>query len=429
MSFSLELVYEFVLAPLVWLIFQVGRFFGGEKWKLFVDEKNRRRFYRGDRELGEDEIRALAAKRPIWIHAASGEIEYARPVLRELHRQFPEVPLLVTYTSPSARRILRKLPEPAAWGPVPWEFRGQWARFFERWNPAVALFARTDVWPLAARESARRKIPAALFSATFAANSSRLSFPVRSLTLRILSRLQRISVVSGADGAVLGEAGFQGPVEIDGDTRFDQVFHRLEHPQPVKESLRPDEPILVAGSTWPEDDEILLELLGPQGAGVKILWAPHEVNETRLSELGSRISARGARSGRYSVRADWKDIDVLILDELGVLAELYRWGRVAFVGGSFRRQVHSVMEPLAAGCPVLVGPHHLNNREALEFQSVRVQGEALVTAVSDALTLRAALERKLAWSHGAEAETVRQTLRSRAGATERIVAWVRFARR
>lgn len=426
MSSALFFLYEFLLAPVAWFLFQAGRLFGDEKWKLFVAEKNARTFHRGDRPLTADEESKIREGRPIWIHAASGEIEYARPVLRRLKAEFPGVPLIVTYTSPSARRILRDLPEPDAWGPLPWEFRSHWGTFFWRWTPRLALFARTDVWPLAARETARRRVPAALFSATFATDSSRLRGPALWMTRRTLSFLSRVAVVSLEDLDVLHARGLTGDFHAEGDTRFDQVFHRLAHPKPLHARLRPPPgaDVLVAGSTWPEDDRVLLEAL-PQFPALRVLWAPHEIGDERLRGLEAKITAAGRRCVRYSEAREWNEGEILLLDQIGVLAELYTWGRVAFVGGSFRRQVHSVMEPLAAGNSVLVGPYHLNNREALDFQKIVVHGEKLVTVTANSIAFTQALERKLSWSKDAAIADVQDAVRSRAGATEKLIEWLR----
>nr|AIA89398.1 Glycos_transf_N [uncultured Bdellovibrio sp.] len=119
-------------------------------------------------------IEEIARLRPIWIHAASGEIEYARPLIRELKKKYPETPLLVTYSSPSAKKILGGLDEVDAWAALPWESAAAITDFIEKWKPRVLLFARTDVWPVLADTCHQLGLPSLLFAATFAQNSSRL---------------------------------------------------------------------------------------------------------------------------------------------------------------------------------------------------------------------------------------------------------------
>lgn len=110
---------------------------------------------------------------PIWIHAASGEIEYARPLIREFKKRFPKIPVVITYSSPSAKKILLKMTEVDVWGPSPWDSITACQKFLDRLQPQAAYFARTDVWPEISYQLKHRKIPAILFSATFAKNSSR----------------------------------------------------------------------------------------------------------------------------------------------------------------------------------------------------------------------------------------------------------------
>jgi len=126
----------------------------------------------------------------------------------------------------------------------------------------------------------------------------------------------------------------------------------------------------VCGSTWPEDEEILLPAIKDwiEKKG-RVVLAPHEVSTKHLETLKKLLQKSGLSFDVYSDSAAWKK-PLLLVDEIGCLQELYSWGHVAFVGGSFKEKVHSVMEPLCTGIPVMVGPHHQNNREALQFQYV-----------------------------------------------------------
>lgn len=318
-------------------------------------------------------LQALPA-RPLWIHASSGEIEYAKSVIREAKQLYPQIPILVTYFSPSAKKLIQKFSGIDLAMALPWDHRKSVAKFLDYYKPRAFLIARTDVWPEIATEAKARGIPGLLFAATVSGGSSRKGFISGALTRTALNALNQIYCVSVEDQENILELGVRTPTAIAGDTRFDQVIHRLHNPSPHRTELRPlnkKGKIFVMGSTWPQDEEILLPALKKWiGLGHQAIIAPHEIGDTRLDNLEKQIEKIiGRRPDRYSKINTWTS-PVLLVDQIGCLQELYAWGDVGFVGGSFKDKVHSVMEPLCVGLPVLVGPHHANNREALQFQNV-----------------------------------------------------------
>jgi 3-deoxy-D-manno-octulosonic-acid transferase len=385
-----------------------------------VDDKNRQIFHVLP-PYTEDLIRRA---KPFWIHASSGEIEYARPVLRALRKQFPQVPLLVTYSSPSAKKMLSSLSEIAAWGPLPWDCEKSCGRFIARWQPRAFLVARTDVWPVIAETAKRSAIPSLLFSATFAENSSRLHGVSASVTQWALNQLSAIHCVSDKDVQELSTLKLATPVTVQGDTRFDQVFHRLENPRILKTELQPSaaSPVLVAGSTWPEDEVILIEALKILKGTLRMILVPHEVDEAHLSQVETLLQNRGLSFDRYTVASAWST-DVLIVDQVGILAELYTWGQGAFVGGSFRKQVHSVMEPLAVGLPVFVGPYHRNNREALAFKEKIFSDHPAVTEVQTAEDLVQKLNILIHSPPSQFGKLLQTEMRSLASSTQAVIQW------
>ncbi|MCX7978435.1 MAG: hypothetical protein N2578_05470 [Bdellovibrionaceae bacterium] len=398
-------------------------FFPLAKWSLIflspLLSKKVKQLVRDKRKPQFQSNRTPRPGQPIWVHAASGEVEYARPVLRELSRLLPQCPLLVTYTSPSAIRILRNIPEADWWGAAPWDTPWDVENFIEQWRPRVALFARTDVWPNTAFTLQRHGIPSLLFSATFSPTSSRLSSLSAIITEASLNKLNMIYCVSNVDRSLLfSKLKISTPVEVRGDTRFDQVFYRLDHPKPVRSIELPSKQIIVAGSTWPEDEEVLLPALRALPE-VRLLLAPHEIHPERIVELEQKLARLGMSFQLYSQANRWES-DVLILDEIGILAEIYRWGDVAFVGGSFRRQVHSVMEPLACGLPVLVGPYHQNNREAVELQNQIYPVRAVVAVQSE----RELIEQLKIWLNTRPTkEQIRNLIQGQMGASLAVAEW------
>jgi 3-deoxy-D-manno-octulosonic-acid transferase len=381
-------LYRFFLYPLAFLILQICRPLLGKKAKQMVADKNNHFF-----EVKNNTAEWIATQRPFWIHAASGEIEYARPVIRELKNKFPDVPVIVTFSSPSAKKIIKSLADVDAWGSLPWDFHKDCRNFIEKWQPRAWLVARTDVWPVMAEVCREKNIPSLLFAATFAENSSRLRGASAKITQWALNQLSEVHCVSVDDVKQLEKLQLQVPVHVHGDTRFDQVFYRLQHPKPLKNELRPTvgNAIFVAGSTWPEDEKVVLPAFAAIQKNCKMILAPHEIHENHLQDLERQLKALNLTFCKYSTATQWTNEDVLIIDHVGILAEIYTWGSVAFVGGSFRKQVHSVMEPLAAGLPVLVGPYHHNNREALVFKNKTIGSHPAVIEVLDSESLAGTL--------------------------------------
>lgn len=411
-------LYQNILYPSISFLISFFAFFQkNKKWAQFYFERKSPQFQKIRPELFDK-------KKPIWIHASSGEIEYARPVLRELKKLDPSLPLLVTYSSLSAKKILAGLAEIDAWGPSPWDSRLSVQKFLDEWKPQLALFARTDVWPQVSYQLSQRQIPSLLFSATLADNSSRKGVG-KSLQKFCLSHLTKIMAVSEDDLKNFQELGLEN-VEVKGDTRFDQVFYRLENAQKIRTELKPSNAsqVFVAGSIWPEDEEQIIPVI-KKNPGLKFILAPHEVSAESIKKLEEDLRSRAITFTRYSMAEKWERESVLIVDKVGVLAEIYPWGRFAFVGGSFRRLVHSVMEPLAAGLFTFVGPHHQNNREALLFQSKFVGQTPLVQVVHSSDELDQKLKNLLTSSNLSQGE-ITQYLQDLTGSTKTVVEWIRW---
>ncbi|HEX7675703.1 MAG TPA: glycosyltransferase N-terminal domain-containing protein [Bdellovibrio sp.] len=392
MSVIVFWIYKYLVTPLAYGLLQLLRPFFSGKMREMIEDKNKG-FYKIKKQGGESEI---AEARPLWIHAASGEIEYARPVIREYRRQHPHVPIMVTYSSPSAKKILEGLHEVDVWAALPWDVDFILKEFITKWNPRALLFSRTDVWPTLAKVTSKQGVPTCLFSATFADNSSRLKGLTRYLTKYSLNHVAEIHCVSEEDRRNLDVLGLKTKIFVSGDTRFDQVFHRLENPKPLKNELMPtpDEFVFIAGSTWPEDESIVIPALAKlKRQAFKAIVAPHETTPAHLEKLEKQMSEAGLPFVRYSKTTEWPTGSILLIDQVGILAELYTWSDIAFIGGSFKKQVHSVMEALAAGLPVMVGPFHQNNREALFYQKKNFSSGMIVQVVHSSEDLVVLIDR------------------------------------
>jgi 3-deoxy-D-manno-octulosonic-acid transferase len=421
--------YRLVLAPLALMVLALGRPFWSAKIREMLSERDHTNW-------------TPLLTRPIWIHASSGEIEYAKSVIRELKAKYPELPLLVTYFSPSAKRLLKNFAGPDLMMPLPWDSPFWVQKFLNFYKPRVGLFARTDVWPTFATEAHKQDIPLLLFAATLSDDSGRTRGLGAWLSRWSFSKLSAIFCVSKEDERNFLQLSSDLNVTVAGDTRFDQVQHRLQTVSSLPSTLMPavKDFVFVAGSTWPEDEDVLLPVLPELTVRhVRVILVPHEISIGHLQDIEARLSSRGLSSVRFSLAKSWTAPDILIVDQVGILADVYRWGNVAFVGGSFKEKVHSVMEPLAAGLPVLVGPYHQNNREALQFQGIKLSnGDTAVRQVDNGGELKNKIFRlqtqwQTQWQN--QWQTDRQNgpaikpelagvVREFSGATARVVVWV-----
>lgn len=318
-----------------------------------------------------------AKRRVVWFHAPSvGESLMAQAIIAELRRQQPDVQIVFTYFSPSAERVAQRVGADVA-DYMPWDTRRSMQLALDALKPQAIAFVRTEIWPALVRLAAERNIGMALVNAVLAPNSSRLRGSSRWLLEPAYARLDRVGAVAPTDGERFSKLGVDpARVYVTGDARFDQVYARVETldlEQPLLRRLRdPRVTTVVAGSTWSTDDEELIPAYAAarKGCPLRLLIAPHEPDGAHLRSLEGRLSAAGLRHERLgAVEASTGALpEVIVVDRVGVLADLYAVAQVAYVGGGFHGAgLHSVVEPAALGVPTIFGPRHGNAREADEL--------------------------------------------------------------
>lgn len=303
----------------------------------------------------------------IWIHASSGEIEYAKSLIREYKKSNPESQIYVSYSSLSAPSLFKNIADSVTgFFPLNWDITADNKKLIEHIRPEIIIFSRTDYWPNLIRFAHSKGIKLA----TIAANPKQ-SF-LNSLWLKFCcSDFSFFSCVEEDQVSYLQNLLPKTKVVYIPDTRFDQVFHRLQQNTLVQ--LDSNKKRITFGSTWPKDDAVIKPIIPELLAkGFSLIWAPHDINYAHLlyAELKNKL-----QSNKVITLANLKtneDFDILIVDRIGVLADFYRYSKISFVGGSFVSRVHSVMEPLCAGNFVITGPHYHNNPEAIAFKKLNL---------------------------------------------------------
>ena len=365
----------------------------------------------------------------LWIHAPSvGEGLQARPILELMRQRHPNVQLAYTHFSPSAESFARSLDVDFR-DYLPFDSNADAHLALDALKPTALVYSKLDVWPTLSAVAHDRGVRLGLVSATLAATSSRRSRFASALLHDAYARLDAVGAIDDADATRLVELGVRPSViAITGDTRYDQVWQRarrVDRASPILSRLGSDRPTLVAGSTWPADERVLLPafIAARRGTGnARLVIAPHEPTGAHLDPIEAWGRAEGLRLDHLDLANS--SSDVVLVDRVGVLGDLYTLADVAYVGGGFHDAgLHSVLEPAAFGAPVLFGPRHHASRDALLL--VRDGGGR---SAADLASLTDAL---LMWLHDPTARRVaggqaRALVDNGVGAAERSLRVVEF---
>jgi 3-deoxy-D-manno-octulosonic-acid transferase len=359
----------------------------------------------------------------LWMHAPSvGEGLQARPVLEIARMRRRDLQLAYTYFSPSAVGFARNLDVDFR-DYLPFDTPGDARVALDALRPTALVFSKLDVWPVITHEARARGVRLGLISATLARGSSRRSRAASALLRDAYAALEVVGAIDDADADRLVQLGVRSNViVVTGDTRYDQVWlraQRVDRANPMLARLRSARPTIVAGSTWPADEAVLLpafEALRKTQQDARLIIAPHEPSVQHVAQ----ITAWTQRAGITCARLDETDAptaDVVVIDRLGVLGELYALADMAYVGGGFHSAgLHSVLEPAAFGTPVVFGPRYDGSRDA----ALLIQRGAGVSVANES-----DLSRRLrAWITDASARReagnyARALVRSGVGAAER----------
>jgi len=312
--------------------------------------------------------------RPIvWAHASSvGESLQARAVIDVLRRRTPGLQVVFTFFSPSAERVCEDFPADIC-SCLPWDLPGVMGPVLDAVQPSVIMFTQREVWPTLADQAATRGVPTVLIAGAMPEGAGRLSRAGRLVLGEAFRSLRAVAAVSEEDGERFGLLGVKSDrVTVTGDPGVDAVRDRVAGIDRTAPHMRifggERRPILVAGSTSPSDEEVLIPAVArvrDSVPGLRIVLAPHEPDGCDFAGLGGALAADGwtpallgdIEGALGAERAH--GADVILVDRVGVLADLYALGSVAYVGGGFHTGgLHSVLEPAAAASPVLVGPRY-----------------------------------------------------------------------
>lgn len=332
-----------------------------------------------------------------WFHCASlGEYEQGKPVIEAFKSEFPDYLILLTFFSPSGYNQRHQIKDADHIFYLPIDSRQNAKRFVKTVKPAVAVFVKYEFWFNFLNELFIRNIPVFTISAIFRPTQHFFRW-YGGWSRTHLRKINRI-FVQDEESAELMRMIDVGNIVVSGDTRFDRVsdVKAIQKPFPLIDRFVGGKQIVVAGSTWPADENLLMALSKETGGKLKFIIAPHEIHETRIKELARKL---GPQAAIYSKSANASLIDktFLIVDSMGMLSQLYRFANIAYVGGGFGAGIHNILEAAAYGVPVFFGPNYYRFREAREMTKGEMafpvtNSEELSTQVNALLNDREKLE-------------------------------------
>ena len=296
----------------------------------------------------------------LWFHCASlGEYEQGLPVFKELRKLYSKHKIILTFFSPSGYEIRKNTEVADLVVYLPLDTKHNAKQFLELVHPELTIFVKYDIWPNYLLELKKRKLKAILISALFRENQSYFKW-YGSMMRQALSSFEHIFVQDEASQKLLKTINFNN-VTIAGDTRFDRVSNQLEQDNHLNfiEEFKADDLCVVIGSSWAEDEELLIPFINDHAAkAVKYIIAPHNMKANQIQDIVSRLKVKTVLfSEREGIKL--QDYKVFIIDTIGLLSKIYSYADIAYVGGAMGTTgLHNILEPAVFGVPIIIGKNH-----------------------------------------------------------------------
>ncbi|PKP13669.1 MAG: 3-deoxy-D-manno-octulosonic acid transferase [Bacteroidetes bacterium HGW-Bacteroidetes-3] len=338
-----------------------------KKIKLFIDGR-KQTFFKLRQAISEkDEV--------TWMHCASlGEFEQGRPIIEKLKLKFPNRKIVLTFFSPSGYEVRKNYEYVDVVCYLPLDSAKNAKKFLEIVHPSLAIFVKYEFWPNLLKELKIRNVETLLISGIFRENQ--LFFKGYGGWMRkSLTAFSHFFVQDENSKQLLNSINFNN-VSVSGDTRFDRVFEitQQNNKLPFIEEFINDKYTVVAGSTWKEDEMMLVDYINNKASeNEKFIIAPHNINPKDISELKTSILKKVILFSEkpFDLAQDAKnlsDYQVFIIDTVGILIKIYSYADVAYVGGGYTKTgVHNVLEPATFGIPILIGPNYHKFNEAVDL--------------------------------------------------------------
>ena len=301
----------------------------------------------------------------IWFHAASlGEYEQGIPVIEKIKIQYPNHKIVVTFFSPSGYEVRKNNTVADVTVYLPLDTKSNAQKFIESIYPEMVFFIKYEYWPNYLNELKKRKIKTYLISGIFREKQTFFKW-YGGFYRNALKTFDFFFVQNDSSKKLLQSIDFNN-VKVSGDTRFDRVVSILERDNSLDfiEQFKNNQTTIVIGSSWPKDENLLVNYINNSADSVKFIIAPHNIKPEQIQELKNSIFKKAVL---FSEKENYNlaDFQVFIIDTIGILTKIYSYADIAYVGGGFGNPgVHNILEPATFGVPIVIGPNYSHFAEA-----------------------------------------------------------------
>jgi len=308
--------------------------------------------------------------RYLWFHCASlGEFEQGRPVIEEVKKHFSEYKIVLTFFSPSGYEIRKNYTGADIISYLPIDTKSNAKTFLHILKPEKAFFIKYEFWYFYINELKSQNIPLYIFSAIFRKNQQFFSnTPWGKWYRKTLFLFEHLFVQNETSARLLKNIGVSN-ISVSGDTRFDRVaaIAKAAKKIPLVEKFKNNKLLIVAGSTWKPDEELLAEFIN-QSSGIKFIIAPHEVTDSNINRIYQLLKKQAILFSKAD-KTTIEKYNVLIIDSIGLLSSMYQYGSIAYIGGGFGIGIHNTLEAATFGMPIVFGPNYKRFKEAVDLIS------------------------------------------------------------
>ena len=344
------------------------------KIKLFVD--GRKNVF----QILEEQIKPQ--DKTFWFHAASlGEYEQGIPIIESIKKDFPSHKIVITFFSPSGFEVRKNNTLADVTVYLPLDTKTNAKKFIEIVHPEKVFFIKYEYWLNYLTELKDHNTPTYLISGIF--RKDQVFFKWYGGFYRKALETFTYFFVQNEDSKTLLQRLGKTNVIISGDTRFDRVAAILEKDNTLKfiSDFKNDTLTIVVGSSWPKDEDLLLDFINNNAQNVKFIIAPHNIKKEQIEELKNKISKKTVLFSEMESK-DLSAYDVFIIDTIGILTKIYSYADIAYVGGGFTKSgVHNLLEPATFGVPIVIGPNYARFAEATAL--VKIGGCASITTTTE----------------------------------------------